>query len=118
MECIPKERTILFLNLEPWKWEVKDVEFLSSLDGCSGRYDTDANIASAAQQLVEKIGVDDVVFYSCLIYVSAEEGTKNGGAGGVMYRPDLEKEKRVVMKACEVKCLSFRVQTHGDLIHR
>ena len=107
VECIPKERTILFPNLEPWKWEVKDVEFFSSLDGCSGKHDTDANIATAAQQLVEKIGVDDVVFYSD---GSAEEGTKNGGAGGVMYLPGLEKERRVVMKACGVICSSFRAE--------
>ena len=107
VECIPKERTILFPNLEPWKWEVKDVEFFSSLDGCSGKYDTDANIATAAQQLVEKIGVDDVVFYSD---GSAEEGTKNGGAGGVMYLPGPEKERRVVMKACGVICSSFRAE--------
>ena len=54
--------------------EVKDVEFLSSLNRCSGKYDTDADIASAAQHLVEKIGVDDVVLYSD---GSAEEGTKD-----------------------------------------
>ena len=105
IDCIPKEETTLYPELEPWKWSMPDVQFNTELEGIVGKNDTTTNIDNAAKHLLSRVKETDIV---CYTDGPAEDGTKNGGAGAVVYIPGEEEKK--VHKGCGVICSSYRAE--------
>ena len=105
LESIPKEPALLHPQLEPWKWDFPDCQFNTVLEGCSGKADTEEHITQAYLYLMENVKDVDIV---CFTDGSAMEGTKNGGAGGIVQIPG--EEKITVKEPCGVICSSFRAE--------
>ena len=93
----PKEETTLTPVLEPLRWKTSGVEFHTDLLGIMGRNDAETNITEATNNLLKQTKDHDIVCYSD---GSAEDGTRNCGAGGVVNIP--EKEQMMIHKACEL----------------
>ena len=71
-----------------------------------GKGDADTNIEEAVQNLLCRVDHDkDIV---CYTDGSAEDGTKNGGAGAVVYIPG--QEEMLIHRACGTICSSFRAE--------
>ena len=101
----PKEETTLTPVLEPWKWNASRVDFRTDLQGIMGKNDAETNITEATNNLLKQTKEHDIV---CYTDGSAEDGTKNGGAGGVVNIPG---EKEIIIhKACGTICSSYRAE--------
>ena len=68
-----------------------------------GKNDTETNITEATNNLQTK--EHDIV---CYTDGSAEDGTKNGGAGGVVNIPG--ENEIIIHKACGTICSSYRAE--------
>ena len=99
----PNEKTMLTTELEPWKWNTGQVEFRTNLQGIMGKNDAQTSIEEATDNLLKETREHDIV---CYTDGSAEDGTKNGGAGGVIYIPG--EAELIVHKACGTICSSYR----------
>ena len=107
LECHQKEKTTIHPNVEPWNWDIADmdIEFSTNLMGCMGKQDEQINIDNAAQTLLQDVSPEDILIFTD---GSAEEGTKNGGAGAVVTMPS--KEKVTLKRACGKVCSSFKAE--------
>ncbi len=101
----PRESTTLTTKLEPWKWNTGKVEFRTDLQGIMGKDDAATKVEEAAQNLLSQTRPHDIV---CYTDGSAEDGTANGGAGGVIYIPG--EDEILVHKACGTTCSSYRAE--------
>jgi len=82
-----------------------EVQFNTELAGIFGKDDTTTNIDGAVKDLLSKVKETDIV---CYTDGSAEDGTKNGGAGAIIYFPGEEEIK--VYRGCGVICSSYRAE--------
>ena len=101
----PRENSTLTTKLEPWKWNTGKVEFHTNLQGIMGKDDAATKIEVAVRNLLDQTQPHDIV---CYTDGSAEDGTTNGGAGGVIFIP--EEEEMIVHKACGTTCSSYRAE--------
>ena len=106
IECIPKEETLLFSRTDPWDWkDTIDVSFATELHGCTGKQDSDEKIQRAAEKILENVKTNDIV---CWTDGSAEEGTKNGGAGAIISIPG--EDEITIKEASGAICSSFKAE--------
>ena len=106
LDCIPKEKTVIYPTLNPWEWEAERVTFNTSLDGCMGKNDHITNIQNAAEKLYDSFQEHDIV---CFTDGSVVEGKDCGGSGATIKIPELE-DKITVKRACGTICSSYRAE--------
>ncbi len=70
-----------------------------------GKEDAVTKVEEAMEKLLSQTQPQDIV---CYTDGSAEDGTTNGGAGGVIYIPG--EEEMLVHKACGTTCSSYRAE--------